>query len=66
LQWSGFNYIFNELSAYPTFEGDNVVMMQQSAKYLIKQYKKALKGKNKPQGLMSYLNEVEHLTALQC
>jgi len=38
--WSGLPYLIEDFSAVPTFEGDNTVMAQESAKYLLKLYKR--------------------------
>lgn len=43
-----------------TYEGVNTVMMQQSARLLLKQMKVLASGK-RSQGYMSYLNDVESL-----
>ena len=38
--WSGIPYLIKDYSAVPTFEGDNTVMAQQSAGYLLKLFKR--------------------------
>ena len=38
--WSGLPYLIEDFSAIPTLEGDNTVMAQESAKYLLKLYKR--------------------------
>ena len=43
-----------------TFEGDNTVMLQQAARYIMKTWKKIGKGE-KATGVMSYLNDVNSL-----
>lgn len=60
--WSGIPYMIDEFNATVTFEGDNTVMLQQSAKYIQKLYKKAKNGE-KIEGLMEYLNGVNDNSA---
>jgi hypothetical protein len=50
-----------------TYEGDNTVMAQQSARYIFKQVSNVMKG-NKCVGVFSYLNEVDYLlkSGLKC
>ena len=51
---------FNDTAPYPTYEGVNVLMTQQSSRYLFKQIRKAKKGKE-CKGLFDYLNHTETL-----
>jgi len=45
----------------PTFEGDNTVMLQQSSRFLMKQVKRAQKGKALEQPFR-YLNKLTKLS----
>ena len=42
---SGFTALYAGLSPIPTYEGDNVVMLGQASRYLVKQFTKAVDGK---------------------
>ena len=46
------------------FEGDNTVMAQQNAKYIIKKVTKAEKGKQ-AKGFFSYFNDLDKLCSLK-
>lgn len=59
---SGVVTIFTDYSVMPTYEGINVLMLQQSSRYLLKQVKKA-KGGKKCKNNFSYINELKQLTA---
>ena len=52
------------MAPYTTYEGVNVVMTQQSSRYLLKQIKRALNGEA-CEGYLSYLNQVETLCNLK-
>jgi hypothetical protein len=50
-----------------TFEGDNTVMAQQSARFLMKLYEKVKKGKLLAQdSLYAYLNNLDTLIKKKC
>jgi len=55
---SGFTAMFASASPIPTYEGDNVVMLGQASKYLIKMYKKAIEGKKALNFPFTYLNNM--------
>ena len=57
---SGICSFWQESTPYPTYEGVNIVMLQQSTRYLFKQVGKVERGK-KCQGYFAYLNETEAL-----
>ena len=61
---SGIADTWNDIAPYSTFEGVNVVMTQQSSKYLFKQIKKVSQGK-KSEGFFSYINDLEKLCNLK-
>jgi len=63
--WSGIPAIIEGFNPTVTFEGDNTVMLQQSAKYLMKLYKRAKNGE-KLTGMFEYINGVNDLSAKQC
>ena len=44
LQWSNLPFLIDDFSATVTYEGDNTVMAQQSARFLQKLYKRGKKG----------------------
>ena len=48
-----------------TYEGDNTVMLQQAARFLIKTWKKIQAHKDKATGFLSYINEVDTLLGLK-
>ena len=58
--WSGLPQIILDHTPSVTYEGDNTVMAQQSARYLFKQVMNIKRGK-KSFGFHSYLNEAQHL-----
>lgn len=43
--FSGFTQLFSGVSPIPTYEGDNMVMLGQASRYLVKLLKKASEGK---------------------
>uniref|UniRef100_A0A3Q3XE96 Acyl-coenzyme A oxidase n=1 Tax=Mola mola TaxID=94237 RepID=A0A3Q3XE96_MOLML len=51
--------IYVEFTPTCTYEGENTVMMLQTARYLVKSYKQAKAGQ-RLSGIVSYLNEAEH------
>jgi len=55
--WSGLPYLIDDFAPCVTFEGDNTVMCQQSAKYVTKQYKLAKEG-TKVGGFFEYMNDI--------
>ena len=65
--WSGLPQIILDHTPAVTYEGDNTVMAQQSARYLFKQVTNIKRGK-KSFGIHSYLNEAQHLlmSGLKC
>lgn len=65
LKASGFAELQNFYSPMPTFEGDNTVMLQQSARYLFKLLKKSGKGK-KIEAPFEYINEIDGLLSTNC
>lgn len=58
LMSSGICEGWTDYAPLSTLEGVNVVMAQQSARYLFKQFKKLEKGK-KTAGLFSYINSID-------
>mmetsp|Transcript_22926 Transcript_22926/g.35311 ORF Transcript_22926/g.35311 Transcript_22926/m.35311 type:complete len:420 (-) Transcript_22926:426-1685(-) len=55
--WSSLPYLIDDFSPCVTFEGDNTVMAQQAAKFIVKQYK-AAKGGKKLTGFFEYFNDL--------
>lgn len=55
---SGLPDIYVEFTPTCTYEGENTVMMLQTARYLLKSYKQAKAGQ-RLSGIVSYLNEME-------
>ncbi|GAA6234510.1 peroxisomal acyl-coenzyme A oxidase 1 isoform X2 [Lates japonicus] len=51
--------IYVEFTPTCTYEGENTVMMLQTARYLVKSYRQAKDGQQLS-GIVSYLNEAEH------
>ncbi|XP_040891679.1 peroxisomal acyl-coenzyme A oxidase 1 isoform X2 [Toxotes jaculatrix] len=51
--------IYVEFTPTCTYEGENTVMMLQTARYLVKSYRQAKNGQQLS-GIVSYLNEAEH------
>ena len=66
--WSGLPSIIETFSPVITFEGDNTVMAQQSARYLMKLYQKVKQGEtvSGPEGIFSYLNKLGSLESMKC
>jgi len=52
--------IWCEQAPFPTFEGTNVLMLQQSSRYILKLAKDQLKGK-KASGYFEYINRTEEI-----
>ena len=65
LAWSSLPYLIDDMSATVTYEGDNTVMAQQSARFLQKLYKRAKKGKNLP-SLYNYISDIDKNSTLKC
>ena len=65
--YSAFSGLPSEVVEYAPmaiFEGDNTVMAQQNAKYIIKKVTKAEKGKQ-AKGFFSYFNDLDKLCSLK-
>jgi acyl-CoA oxidase len=60
LQSSRIADIWGDIAPLVTLEGVNVVMLQQSSRYLLKQAKKAVKG-TQLKGFFSYLNHMKDI-----
>ena len=60
LNYSGISDIWEDVAPGPTYEGINVVMYQQSARYLFKQANSIAKGKT-VKGYFEYLNRTKEL-----
>ncbi|XP_053712401.1 peroxisomal acyl-coenzyme A oxidase 1-like isoform X2 [Synchiropus splendidus] len=58
-QSSGFPDIYVNFTPTCTYEGENTVMMLQTARYLVKSYRQVKAGQQL-RGIVSYLNEAEH------
>ncbi|XP_040041910.2 peroxisomal acyl-coenzyme A oxidase 1 isoform X2 [Gasterosteus aculeatus] len=56
---SGLPDIYVEFTPTCTYEGENTVMMLQTARYLVKSYRQAQAGQ-KLSGIVSYLNDLKH------
>ncbi|XP_077379444.1 peroxisomal acyl-coenzyme A oxidase 1 isoform X2 [Festucalex cinctus] len=56
---SAFPDIYVDFTPTCTYEGENTVMMLQTARYLMKSYRQARAGQ-RLQGIVSYLNEADH------
>eukprot|EP01098_Paradermamoeba_levis_P015897 TRINITY_DN8331_c0_g1_i1.p1 TRINITY_DN8331_c0_g1~~TRINITY_DN8331_c0_g1_i1.p1 ORF type:complete len:629 (+),score=175.69 TRINITY_DN8331_c0_g1_i1:278-1888(+) len=63
--YAGFASELADYAVMCTWEGDNTVMAQQSARYLIKSWKKSRRGKKVP-GSLGYLEEANQIQSLQC
>ena len=57
---AGVSFLLENHSPTMTFEGDNSVMAQQTAKDLMKNFKRAMKGKS-TSPYTKYLNEIKNL-----
>lgn len=62
--WSGIPGIIDHFNPVVTYEGDNTMLLQQSAKYLMKLYKKVKSGE-KVTEIFEYLNELPNLHLLK-
>ena len=60
LDTSSIAAIWYDIAPFPTFEGVNVLMLQQSSRFLFKQAEKASRGKQ-CEGLFAYINKIESL-----
>jgi len=58
---SGLPTLLEDYTAQVTYEGDNTVMAQQCARFLVKSMSKLMKGK-KLTGWVSYLNDVQEIS----
>ena len=61
LQASGICSMWEDVSPYNTYEGVNIIMFQQSSRYLLKQANKLDKNK-KCEGYFEYINEMPNLS----
>ena len=61
---SGIASLWEDVAPYSTYEGVNVIMYQQSARYLLKQAAKVAKGKQCT-GYFEYLNEMPNIMNLK-
>jgi hypothetical protein len=64
--WSGLPYLIDDFSPVPTFEGDNTVMAQQSAKLLIKMYSTVSNGNKLSDGPFKYLEGISSVGKTTC
>jgi len=66
--WSGIPRIIEDYAPQVTYEGDNTVMLQQSANFLFKELKKAKQGKSrtKHDPVFDYLSHIDELKAMKC
>lgn len=55
---SGFTSLYSAISPIPTYEGENVVMLGQASRYLIKMFKKVAEGKQLKYPF-TYLNNMQ-------
>ena len=62
---SGLPTLIQDYAGTVTYEGDNTVMAQQCAKFLVKSLGKIMKGE-KLTGWVSYLNNVQDITEYKC
>lgn len=60
LNGSGFTEISQGASPLPTYEGDNIVMLLQASRYVLKMIKKAQKGEKLPK-LFTYIQHIPQL-----
>lgn len=65
LAWSGLPSMQTDYAPNTTFEGDNTVMHQQSARLIIKTIKNIQRG-FKPSGVFDYFNRFDELLKLKC
>jgi hypothetical protein len=63
--WSGIPAIIEAFNPCVTFEGDNTVMAQQSARFLQKMYKRVKNGE-KLSGVYDYMNAVNTVSLQKC
>ena len=62
---SGLPCLLTDYTAQVTYEGDNTVMAQQWARFLVKSMGKLMKG-NSLKGWVSYLNKVQEISEIKC
>ena len=62
---SGVCSLWEDVAPYSTYEGVNVIMFQQSSRYLFKQAAKIAKGK-KCTDYFEYLNEMPNVMSMKC
>lgn len=62
---SGLPTLVQDYAAQVTYEGDNTVMAQQCSRFLVKSMSRLMKGE-KLTGWVSYLNDFQDATELQC
>ena len=62
LAWSGLPSLQTDYAPNTTFEGDNTVMLQQSARLILKTIKNIQRG-FKPSGVFEYFNKMQELLA---
>lgn len=62
---SGFVELWETITPYPTYEGVNVVMLQQSSRMLLKNAARVASGK-KCKDFFEYLNHTEKLCSSKC
>jgi len=62
---SGIADIWQDIAPYSTFEGVNVVMAQQSSRYVLKQAKKAAKGGEPCTGFFEYINHLDAICKMK-
>eukprot|EP00002_Diphylleia_rotans_P003754 TRINITY_DN12636_c0_g1_i1.p1 TRINITY_DN12636_c0_g1~~TRINITY_DN12636_c0_g1_i1.p1 ORF type:complete len:700 (+),score=147.84 TRINITY_DN12636_c0_g1_i1:52-2151(+) len=60
--YTGLSALYNDYAVQCTWEGDNTVLTQQTARYLLNCYKESKSGIRQPEGV-GYLNELEQLLA---
>ena len=65
LQSSGICAMWEDVAPYSTYEGVNVVMYQQSSRYLFKQVAKVAKNK-KCTGYFAYINDIDNISNIKC
>ena len=63
--YSKFGLLMNSIDIYATWEGDNNVLLQQTAKFLLSQYKAKMKNKKKQSTTVEWIT-TEDITNLKC
>jgi len=66
--WSGIPMLIESFNPAVTYEGDNTVMAQQSARYLQKLYSQAKNGEKLVgvNQIFDYLNDIDKYSAMKC